>query len=52
MKIRKQIFKNIIIYLLLVLGYLYLYVVDIDSILYPTNEVKVQSKVNFIYQQF
>jgi hypothetical protein len=46
--------KNIIIYSLLITGYVFIYVIDIESYIYKNNkkEVESKSKVNFIYQQF
>ena len=52
MNIKKQIVKNTLIYFFLIVGYLYLYVIDVDTILYPTAEEGVKSKVDFVYQQF
>lgn len=52
MKIKNQIIRNTLIYFMLILGYLYLYVVDIDVLLHPNKEIKSESKINFIYQQF
>jgi hypothetical protein len=52
MSLKSQIIKNILIYFFLILGYLFLYVVDIEVLLNPEKEIEPQSKVNFIYQQF
>lgn len=49
---KTKIAKNTIIYLLLIIGYLSLYVVDMEAILNPKKEIKPRSKVHFIYQQF
>ena len=43
---------NTFIYSLLLVGYLLLYVVDVNVLLYPKQDIKPQSKVEFIYQQF
>ncbi len=48
----KKIIKNTIIYFMLILGFVYLYVVDIDAILNPGIEQEVKSKIDFVYQQF
>ena len=48
----KKIVKNSIIYFLLIMGYLFFYVIDIEVLLSPDKEIKPQAKVNFIYQQF
>jgi hypothetical protein len=52
MKRINPILKNTLIYFFLILGYIFLYVVDINAILHPSEEIQPQSKVNFIYQQF
>lgn len=44
--------RNTIIYVSLVVGLLLLYVLDVESMLYPNQQRKVVSKVNFVYQQF
>ena len=48
----KKIIKNTIIYFVLILGFVYLYVIDIDLILNPGKEQEVKSKIDFVYQQF
>jgi len=52
MKKISKIIQNTIIYLALVFGFLYLYVVDIDQIIHPEKQGKVKSKIDFVYQQF
>jgi len=52
MSISKQIIKNTLIYFLLIFGYMYLYLVDIDQILFPQENMEVKSKIDFVYQQF
>ena len=49
---KNKIIKNTIIYFLLILGYTFLYVVDMEKLMNPGKEVESQSNVNFIYQQF
>jgi hypothetical protein len=49
---KTQFLKNILIYFLLILGYVYLYVVNIEILINPESELAPKSKVNFIYQQF
>ena len=48
----KKIIRNSIIYFLLILGYVYLYTVDINAVLNPGKEQEVKSKIDFVYQQF
>ncbi|MFK8037868.1 MAG: hypothetical protein AB8B74_06230 [Crocinitomicaceae bacterium] len=52
MKTRIKIGRNSLLYLGLIVGFLYLYVLDIDQIMHPEKEIEVQSKINFVYQQF
>jgi hypothetical protein len=47
-----RIIRNTVLYLLLILGYCYLYLSNIEALVYPEEEVNPQSKVDFIYQQF
>ena len=49
---KNKFLRNTLIYFLLILGYIYLYVIDINSIIYPHQKHEVKSKVDFIYQQF
>jgi hypothetical protein len=49
--ILNKILRNILIYFLLMLGYIFIYIIDIESYIYE-KEVESKSKVNFIYQQF
>ena len=44
--------KNTLIYSLLFVGYIFLYVVNIDDLLHPNKENTVKSKIDFVYQQF
>lgn len=46
------IIRNTIIYSLLILGYIFLYVVNVEEAIYPSEDVEVKSKVDFVYQQF
>jgi len=48
----KKILRNTIIYFLLILGYVYLYAIDINAVLNPSQEQDVKSKIDFVYQQF
>lgn len=52
MKTGIKILRNTFIYSLLVAGFLFLYLADIDTLLHPDEEIQPQSKVEFIYQQF
>ncbi len=49
---KNSFLRNLLIYLLLVLGYIFIYVLDVESMVYPHQQNKVKSKVNFVYQQF
>lgn len=47
-----KIYLNYIFYLVLFIGYILLYEVNIEKILYNINEKESKSSVNFVYQQF
>ena len=49
-----KIIKNTVIYLSLITGYIFIYVIDIEDYIYKKDkkEIESKSKVNFIYQQF
>jgi hypothetical protein len=49
---KKLFLRHTLIYFLLILGFIYLYVVDVEVVLNPKQELPPQSKVDFIYQQF
>jgi hypothetical protein len=49
---KRIIIRNTLIYSLLILGYIFLYVVDVDDLLHPNKENTVKSKIDFVYQQF
>ena len=44
--------RNTLIYFLLVIGYVAIYVIDVERFYYKNEDVESTSKVNFIYQQF
>lgn len=48
----KSIYKKTVLYFLLILGYLLLYVVNVENLLYRAEDKAVKSKVDFVYQQF
>jgi len=48
----KKIIQNTLIYFLLIIGYVYLYVININTVLNPSQEEVVKSKIDFVYQQF
>lgn len=50
----RKFLRNTLVYLLLIVGYLFIYIIDIESYIYEKDkkEVESKSKVNFIYQQF
>ncbi|MES2589839.1 MAG: hypothetical protein V4622_12740 [Bacteroidota bacterium] len=50
--LNNRFFKNTWIYFLLILGYVLLYSVDVEHVIYPSKEGEVKSKVDFVYQQF
>jgi hypothetical protein len=48
----KKLLRNTVIYTLLIVGYIYLYVVDIDVLINPEKEQEVKSTMEFVYSQF
>jgi len=50
--LQNRIFRNSVIYFLLIAGYLFVYLIHIEKHIYKTEEQESKSKVNFIYQQF
>jgi hypothetical protein len=45
-------YKNYILYLILFLGYILLYEVKVDRLIYNIQEKESKSNVDFVYQQF
>ena len=51
--LKNRIFlKWTLLYFLLIAGYLYLYVIDVDKIIHPGQGEEVKSKIDFVYSQF
>ncbi len=48
----KKLIRNTLIYFLLIMGYIFIYIIDVESYFYKKQDVESKSKVNFIYQQF
>lgn len=48
----RPILKTTLIYLGLIVGFLYLYYLDVDVLLHPEKKIEAKSKVDFVYQQF
>ena len=49
---KNRLFNHIIIYTLLFIGFICLYVIDIEHVIFPKLDEKVESAVDFVYQQF
>jgi len=49
---RNKLIKNTLVYFLLMIGYLFIYEIEIDNFFYKQEDIPSTSKVNFIYQQF
>jgi len=49
---KRKFLRNTLIYFLLIVGYIYLFVVNVEVVFYPESENAPKSKVNFVYQQF
>ena len=53
MSVKRKLLQWTLVYLLILAGYLYLYVIDVDRIIYPGREAEeVKSKVDFVYQAY
>jgi hypothetical protein len=52
MELRKLFVKYLLIYFFLILGFIYLHVINLEKIIYPVTEEKIESKIDFVYQQF
>lgn len=48
----KKLIRNTLIYFLLIAGYVFIYVIDIEGYFHEKEEKESKSKVDFIYQQF
>lgn len=48
----KKFIRNTLIYFLLIVGYIFIYVIDIENFFYKKEDKESKSKVTFIYQQF
>lgn len=48
----KKIIRNTCIYLALIIGYIYIYVVDVSLLMDPDKPQDVNSKIEFVYSQF
>jgi len=44
--------KQIIIYFIIIVGYLLVYYIPLDQLIWADKKVDPTSKINFIYQQF
>lgn len=40
------------LYLVLLLGFLLLYVVNVEEMIYDPKDIQIKSNVDFVYQQF
>lgn len=50
--VKNKIVNNILIYSALLVGYVFIYVLNIEHIIYGVIEEKVRLNVEFVYQQF
>jgi hypothetical protein len=48
----KKFIRNSVVYTLLIVGYVLIYLLNIESYLFDEKNIKPKSKVDFIYQQF
>ncbi len=49
---KNRFLRNTWFYFVLIFGYILLYTLNIEHIIYPKKEGEVKSKIDFIYQQF
>jgi hypothetical protein len=49
---KNKVFKNILLYFILIVGYVLIHVINIEEDLFPKEEGPSKSKIDFIYQQF
>ena len=52
MERNNRLVYNIFIYITLIIGYFLIYVIDVESFMYPNQNIETKSKVDFVYQQF
>lgn len=52
MSTKKEFLQLTITYFLIIIGFLYLYIIDVDKLVHPSAEEEVKSKVDFVYSQF
>jgi len=48
---KNKFVRNTLIYFLLIVGYMYLYSIDVEALMNPAISI-IKSKATFIYQQF
>ncbi|MDG1347122.1 MAG: hypothetical protein P8M61_01350 [Crocinitomicaceae bacterium] len=48
----KKWFYKFLVYTALILGYLFLYVLNVEEFIYDQKDIQVKSTVDFVYQQF
>ena len=52
MERKNRFLYNVLLYTLLIVGYFLIYVVNIEVLVYPNQNIETKSKVDFVYQQF
>jgi hypothetical protein len=48
----KKMLYNTLLYFIILIGFFFLYVINIENIIYDNPKGESKSKINFIYQQF
>ncbi|MEJ6492842.1 MAG: hypothetical protein QNL60_10335 [Flavobacteriales bacterium] len=48
----KKWFYKFLVYTTLIIGYLFLYVLNVEEFIYDQKDIQVKSTVDFVYQQF
>ncbi len=49
---KNKLVNNVLIYTALIVGYIFIYIIDIEHVIYTTINEKVKLNVEFVYQQF
>lgn len=52
MERKNRFLYNVLLNTLLIVGYFLIYVVNIEELVYPNQNIETKSKVDFVYQQF
>lgn len=48
----KKWFLKFTLYVVILLGFVFLHILNIEELIYDQKDVQVKSKIDFVYQQF